>query len=329
MKEIVMFCEDVLCRGSVPFLKESYNVSYRDFSLLLSKEGVRLLVANFKDYSNLKVLKYWVFDGGWILKSEPVEVKCVFDKFPGVCNKSRFIKKEFLDNNIKVLNHPDLEFLFKDKFLTYEKFNDISPASILLNDSFEDIVKKIHYLRSKRLHDDLDSNILFFKPRFGHGGKGIIVISGNDFSSLKDIEFKEYIMQPLIKIKSLPNRGLHGLYDLRFVMDSSRIWVCYARVPEKGFISNVGDSVGFGNEVFLEVGSLSEDFISFGNVVNKKLDSFGIRLFSLDFVVGESGKFWLIELNGKPGLVYKTTSSIRRAVETQKATVDVIKRLVN
>lgn len=328
MKNVVMFCENVQLSGEVPFLCDKFNSSYKDFSLLLSEKNIRLLIANFVDYSDSFVLKYWVFDGGWVLKNDPQRVEFVFDKFPGICSKSKFIKKEFLNRGIKVLNHPDLECMFKDKFLTYSEFVKESPLTIPLNDSFGDIIKKIRGLREKKLHDDLDSNVIFFKPRFGHGGKGIIVIEGNDFASLKSIEFKDYIMQPLIKIRSLPELGLFDKYDLRLVMDSERVRVCYARIPDKGFVSNVGDGSGGSNELFIDKSLLDDTIVSFGNFVNENFKKFKDRLISIDFVIGESGKPWLIELNGKPGLVYKTSNSVKRAVETQKVTVDVISSMV-
>lgn len=326
IKEIVMLNDELNESEYKPFQKENYLESYERFAKRLEEEGIGLKIASHNDYKEGIVEKHWVLESDWQLKKEKLKPKVIFDKFSANDRETREIKKDIQKRNIKTLNPIEMETLFKDKMKCVEFFKEQSPPTIDAKGSLEEMKEKIKELRKNGKCEDFDYNTLFLKPKYGHGGKGIKFVKGDNFEELKSIIGQEYIIQPKLKIMPKPELGLNGLYDLRIVSDRNELVVAYARIPENGLVSNAGEEGTL--EVYIEKEKIPEELKKFIDIINKKLEKYEERLISIDLAYGESGMPWLFELNGKPGIVVKNNYSRRRAIETQEATIKVLKKMV-
>ncbi len=116
---------------------------------------------------------------------------------------------------------------------------------------------------------------------------------------------------------------------MRLVVNDKGVQFCYARIPLQGFIANVAGGDREVNEKYIEKNKLSKKILGFGTNLNKKLNEYKERIYSIDLVIGKSGKPWLIEMNGKPGIVHKNEQSEKRVIKTQAETLNTMKRMLS
>lgn len=332
MKKIIMLNDDCSSANenvSKPYNKKDYNNSYAFFCEQASSKDFEIIIAYYKDYKDKSISNGWTFkDNGW-QKTGIEPVKFVYDKFPGDNEYSRNIKQELYKAKIPILNNFELENIIKDKYLNYKYFNDIIPYTVPINGSKKDIVEAIKDIRQRFLHPDLDSNTLFFKPRYGAAGKKIIIVKGDDFEELADIEYKDYIMQPFLDTsQGLPKLNIDGKYDLRIISFNDKQKITYARLPkENKLISNL---VHGGKIIYFDISKVPLEFKETVKNIDLKLKHYNPRFYSCDMAKGKSGKVWLFEMNGKPGLVWnrKDVEGIKISKQTVFDLIEILSECV-
>lgn len=190
------------------------------------------------------------------------------------------------------INSREFAVFCKDKLMTFRYFssNGIdTPKTCLLTK--KDI--------EKRFPQEM---YVVVKPRFGQKGEDVRVME-KEKAALLDIE--DYICQEKIESKKIA--GHH--FDVRVFVQliDSEIFCIYSRTS-RNFVTNIAqggraEDAGavlqhaFGNdEIVREIMVISK------KVVNMLKKDFSFHEAGLDFLIDETGKIFLLEINSMPGL---------------------------
>ncbi|MDD4251071.1 MAG: hypothetical protein PHX27_02660 [Candidatus ainarchaeum sp.] len=268
-----------------PFLDFELNISYSMFSKIGKKYFIKIIFSKYSDYKKDFVKKYWFFDKIWKKSNIKIKPDLFFDKIP-LTKKGLLIKKELSKKNI-IFNSCELDLFCKDKFLQSIEFSDYSPKTFLIknNASFLKSIKKI------------SSKYAVLKPRFGLGSEGVEIIDLNkNFKKNIKKSFKEdFVLQEFIDTsKGIPKTKIKSTHDLRCVIINGAIEFCFVRMPKKGFIASIHRGA---NVISIDPPKQVFPLIKKIDFFMKK---FGNRFYSIDLFFSKN-KFYLIELNSKPG----------------------------
>lgn len=305
--------------------KDKFNQSYAYFIEQGRTKGLDIVIAHFSDYKDGSVNNGWTRENGVWRKTGELSIEFMYDKFPAKTDDTKAIKRDLQDRGVGVLNHPNFEAMLKDKQANYEAFSEVIPYTASVNGSLDEMVAVIEGMRNESLHEDLDTSKVFVKPRLGFGGKKIVVVNGEDYSGLSEIENEDYIIQPFLEsARGIPELGIKGRHDFRVIAVNGDNKIAYVRLPPKeGLISN--ESYG-GDIKYFEVTDVPKDFVDVMGSVDTKINQFDPRIYSSDMARGKSGKVWVYEMNGKPGQVWNPADAVdvEKTKELQNAILDAL-----
>lgn len=273
----VLWDEEISWEGDKPYDGESDN-SYRVFSERAEERGVRLVQGHYQWYKDGVMEKAWIFDGEW-KKAEDVELDGVFDKFH-FSEETKKLKKQ-MDEQVGILNNPELEELCKDKILTYQRFPDKIPETIEYSDQ-----------NAREMLDKYGKIVL--KPRFAFGGKGIHIVESEE--EIPEIE-EAYILQRFVDSSKGIEGVVDGTHDLRGILVNGELKAGYVRYSD-GEISNVSQG---GSQHAVSPEDFPEAALEVIEQVRNELE-YSPSLFSVDIFFDEQEKPWIVELNSKPGI---------------------------
>ncbi|WEL23753.1 ATP-grasp domain-containing protein [Candidatus Nanohalovita haloferacivicina] len=305
MKTIgVLWDEEVTWDGEKPFDGQT-NEAYGYFSERARDQGVRLVQAQYHWYEDGSLSRGWVYEDGFWSKVENVELDGVFDKFH-FDEETKALKKE-INNEIGILNDPELEELCKDKLLTYERFLEMMPETRPFS---EENVREMLEEYGK----------IVLKPCYAFGGKGIHIV--DDEEDLPEIE-EDYIVQRFIDSSAGIEGIVEGTHDLRGIVVNGELKAGYVRYSD-GEISNVSQG---GSQHAVSPEDFPEQALEIIETVNDELE-YRPCLFSVDLFFDENGRPWIVELNSKPGIgFYGDEEMKQQLVPVMDALVEAFKQL--
>jgi hypothetical protein len=274
-----------------PFDKRGYRDSYFDLAKRLSQKGIEMIVVRGKK----SYLGSGVFAGGWKFQSAktlkylqgPLKVDSIFNRGQG---KNIFSK----ERDVIMLNHPKLDAICTNKWLTYENFQDLSPLTFLVDslDELKVALKKI------------PGRIAFTKPIDGEDCANVFAGTKKELLAKADRYYYPRIIQESIDTRG----GLPGVckvrHDLRvFVVngkpqysDIRLIHDLNSRIADVGLSSKIDRKEVSLKELPLEVFSLVAE-------IDSKLKKYSPRAYAVD--IGwdvKENKPKVIELNARVGL---------------------------
>jgi glutathione synthase/RimK-type ligase-like ATP-grasp enzyme len=285
--------------GKTPFENDDFDDSYASLSYYSRHKDITVYVANESSYDNGECNEAWIHDGiSWSKKTSIVPDLLFLKITPSKMGDYIIDAKK---NKIKIINNPELDAILNDKMRTHSLFSDISPPS--LQSEKNDIIKVINVLRKSDLHDDLDSSHIFMKPLSLSGGEGIRVIT--DYPDIEKIGKGPFLLQPRIMTnKTFLSFNILGNYDCRIVMHNENIVHCYLRISDEE-ITNAA----LGGKIFyIPLEQIPTNVYDTIKMIDKKIESYGNRIYTIDFALGISGRFWLIEMNAQPGIAWNSNN---------------------
>lgn len=272
---------------SQPFPKKMLKRS-EDFYSYLEKNGVRLgrgFIKNYNPKRKLFTKALFLENGRWIWKKN-IKPDAIYDRSLFYINPGQQKKRKLIERNFFYFNPLELSELLSNKWLTYKKFPDFSPKTILIKNKGD--ITKINRLSSDRV---------ILKPLAGSGGKGIKI---QEKKFIKPLQFP-FIVQELID----SSRGIHGLakgpHDLRVMILNDRIFHCFLRIPVKGkLIANLSQG---GKIKIVPTRRLPKNAIRLINVIKKEFKKYPVKFYSIDIIFDENQNPWIIEMNSRPGII--------------------------
>jgi len=214
----------------------------------------------------------------------------IYDRSLFIRSKSEMDRRKIIEKNFIFYNSLKINELMSNKWLTYKNFIEYSPKSVLIENKNDlDKFKK------------LSSEKIILKPLFGSGGRNIKVYKKSDF---RPIKFPFIVQEFLVTRKGI--QGIvKGQHDLRIILANNKIIHSFVRVPLKDkFIANL--SQGAKIKLILEK-NLPKEVIKIAKKISKKINRVDIkgkkRLYSVDFLVSDSQRPYLLEFNSRPGII--------------------------
>lgn len=321
--------------ASVPFpaTNASCNLAYAYFLATCARLG---LSAGFSSSTGIigagTCRSYWSYSArAWHKHRTPAFAKQIFDKFSPK-NEADLARRQLLfsQSSIKSFNSYSLFKLFFDKQKTYTALAPYSlPTLSLASDNLATIKKSCTSLRKLIIAtgrpQDFASSIIL-KDRFGAGGRHIYKFKRTDYVGIQaaitthpDLTF---ILQPLLKFnRGFRYQGVFVSTDIRLIYLKGRIVSAYLRVAQAGDFrcnQHQGGSLIYlhPTQVPLAVMRQAQEIAT---LLNKQSS-----LYTLDFLLANSGHAYLLEGNTGPGLNWDPTDPI-----DQKESKKLIRQIVS
>ena len=306
-------CYDKTNKSETPFIgrNETYNEVYGYFLEVCEKFGIKAAFTTSADIIGPGFCRsFWLFaDHKWVKNNSPCFSKLIFDRFsPKNIGTKKRRELLFSDKNIKPFNNPDLYNLFFDKQKTFDKLADFAIPTVSVGESslvnMDMACKKLTDLMLLHYEiSDFNSDVIM-KDKFGSGGKGVYKFKIDKRERMTKIAQRHpnvsYVIQPFAKFDTgfLFKNNLESA-DIRLIYLGGKIVQSYIRVAKVGdFRCNERQG---GVSTYLKLSEIPVDVVNRANQVAEILNKKG-SLFTLDFIVSNSGNVYLLEGNTKPGL---------------------------
>lgn len=321
-----------------PFLDNvAYNKTYGYFLSSLKRSG---LTAGFTTSSDIigpgKFKSYWTYaQKSWTKHNLPCRSTQIFDKFSPTTKNGKELRKLMLSSKtVKAFTDSSLFDLFFDKLKTFKSLPSFSiPTVGIATANHKTISSRLELLQTQiatHLHPADFSHTIIVKDRHGAGGNHIYKFSSNYVESISKLVFKNpkmsFIIQPFIHFdKGFKYLGEYASTDIRLIYFNGKVVTAYLRMAEAGdFRCNQHQG---GTLVYLNPNTLPANVLAkadkIASILNKKQ-----ALFTLDFIVSNSGHSYLLEGNTGPGLTWDPTDQIDK-LEAKKLVDLIVKEFKN
>ncbi len=261
-----------------PFHDQEFRESYAGIAAAITARGARFfIVRDEKTYlGNGRFSGGWGFVGGeWKRQDAPVACDVIWNK------------DYFRDAAANVVNDPRFDDFCKDKGATYTSYNPYCPRTIIVHGD-GDIAWAL---------DALSTNMVVAKPVDGGMGKDVVIAPKDQIrSAVKKFPF---ILQEFIDTSGGIPGIVEGHHDFRIFSIGGTIVSSYIRTPPEGsLVANVSKG---GKEITVPIQKIPAEALEIYRVVDRSLEEFPTRFYSLDMGRDASGRWFIIELNSKPG----------------------------
>jgi glutathione synthase/RimK-type ligase-like ATP-grasp enzyme len=313
----VLFSEAAEWRHKSPFLNENVCKGYAVFSERALKKNLLVFIAGYNEYIRGIVRKAWVYDGEWkkAANVKPDTIYCRFNKAIYSSNHKN-IKEANLKHKMAeytgLFNDLNLEEFCWDKCMISELFPKFTPKTFLVN-----TVKGL-----KVILPEINTERVVLKPRYGTLGEGVIITTKD---RLPEQIPKNTIVQEFID-GSKGIRGLvEGYHDMRIIVINGKIDHCHARIPKEGMLT-ANMSLG-GKKIFIPNSRIPLKAAAIVKRIDKMLERYYPRLFSVDFIFDEKQRPYMIECNAHPTMYryafgkYKRLSYFDHVLDAIKSSI--------
>ena len=335
--KLAVSASDRSVNANAPFSTDSPNEEYNTvYGYFLKKCYQSGLSAGFA--TSIDIIgpgfchSFWQLkDTSWVKVNSPCYSTLIFDKFSPTKSKGKLLRQLlFSSAKIKPFNDPGLFDLFFDKQKTYEKLPRHSIPTVPLKNNTPNGLKKSCQTLAKLTHAhpfsaDFGPDIIM-KDRFGAGGRRVYKFKFDKPQHMLDLlshkNHVSYILQPFTNFDqgfTYNNRSTST--DIRLVYLGGKIVQSYIRTAKSGeFRCNEHQG---GLLTYLPLHKLPPTLIIKSNQIAKILNK-KLSLFTLDFLISNTGHAYLLEGNTGPGLDWNTSLK-KNEIEAKK----LIKLIVN
>lgn len=291
--------------------KPSYDKAYGYFLKVCLAYNLRAALSTSSDIIGPgKFKSYWTYaDKIWTKHNKRCNTKQVFAKFSPTSDKGKALRKLlFSSNTVKSFNNTKLFEMFFDKQKTYNSLPLHSIPTISLPSSSQRDVKQTCRILTGVMEDhphrgDFSDSIIM-KDRFGAGGRNIYKFQSTDTASIAETANNNptlsFIIQPFAKFdKGYTFNQCVAATDIRLIYLNGEIISCYLRTAKVGdFRCNQHQG---GSLQYLPISEIPDIIRQKGNQITSTLDKKS-SLYTLDFIISNSGNPYFLEGNTGPGL---------------------------
>jgi len=262
---------------------EAYVESYVDFAALCAQHDITVLCTSGNSYQGNHTFTNTIR----LHKDhqEPIEGAIHADLI--FMKAGRLAGAEETPSN-HIINNPKLAAIAQDKWLTYEHFPALLPATYTIDShNWQDVLEKI------------TTDLVVIKPRTAYGGKDVFI------QNKKTLDFKSlgigdgYIAQNfLTTVAGIP--GITpGKHDLRIFIANGKVVLSFLRIPQG---DNLIANLAFGSTLeTVDITKIPADALVIVSEVEKEFSLYGPRFYCIDFMF-ENGKAYIGEINSQPAV---------------------------
>lgn len=271
-----------------PLNKQVFFESYAEIIEKLAQENIKAVIVRGNSYLwNRKFSHYFKWNGNTFVKvDEEITTDLIWNR------DSENVIPQI--NDCPILNSQDFDELCRDKISTYENFKDFSAKTFLLN-SYDDLLKNI---------SKIETELIVLKPRFGEQCQWIFIIKKDEISPDLYEDWTDVLLQDFLDSSCWIQGLVEGLHEINvFCINWRFAWARVKKPAEGNLISSATGSsiwkVWWITEEQVPT-ELKEELAQ----LDKSLEKFPLRLYRADFVYTTLGKFKMIEMNSRPGIMH-------------------------
>lgn len=292
MKVGVLWDEEVEWGRETPFDDEVVDSTLAAFTSEARKEDAEFYIAKFQWYGSGRLDRAFRWTGERWEKVHGVDIHAVFDKFK-YTEKTRELKEE-IQEELCILNDPELERLCKDKYMTYRRIPDRVPET--REGTHENIEEMLE-----------EHGEVVVKPRYAFGGKGIQIIENVEEL---DESGEEYVVQRFVDSSGGIPGMVDGTHDLRAIVINGEVSGAYLRYNPGSRLSNVSQG---GEKEHVSLEEFPDDGMEVVGDVIEEMDEYEPAVYSVDLFYDSEGEPWVVELNSKPGFNFFDDPELERS----------------
>jgi glutathione synthase len=291
MKTIAFFVRNI-DPEKYPFsVRELYYYSYQEYLLAMKRAGAEVFFVTGNDS--------YLGDGRFALGYAIDTVSEVKDfRLVGEFEADLvFDKGGFEGDGVKTMPDKRLRRVMDDKAETYERFREFQPLSVTCG-SVEEVRAAMGQMPGDRV---------VIKSPFGSGGSHVY-IGTKDEMAVPEHEGWPLMVQEFLDMSEGIPGVVTGPHDLRVLVAGGTILGATLRVPAPGSLyANVSKG---GTERLLSVEEIPDEVKVMAHKIDAELDDLP-RYYAIDFARSR-GKWYLMELNNKPGLFREANGPLAR-----------------
>lgn len=270
-----------------PFNELWFFDAYKDIIASLEAKGPRVVIVRADSYQGKGVFsQYFRIEEDEVIKhDEPVTVDLIWNR-----DNENTIP---VIHDCLVLNHPDFDELCTDKYKTAQQFPDISPKTDYVH-SYE------QYRNTIALWHLPEDTRIVLKKNYLHSGRGIFILPLSDIHEGLYDDWSDILVQQFVESSDgLPGIS-DGRHDLRVYVLSGIPAAGMVRVAKEGeFLANAD----YGSTLFtVDVDQIEQEVLDHVAYINKNAVQYEPTIYGADFLKGNDGKYYLVELNSRVGL---------------------------
>lgn len=273
-----------------PFSDADQRHSYEALYMKAANTAdIRMVRACIEWFDGEVFQSYWEFENEvWRYVEAVLTPTVVLDKTE--LDFALLPKKMQLSEKYLVINPWELDLLASDKLLTETAFSEYAIPSRMVRTRAEALTAM----------DELGGDEFVYKPRLGHGGKGIQFCTRDSAQELPNDTLA--LMQPVIDTSAGIPGICDSIHDLRIVWIDDEPKVAFVRFPAPGGrLCNLSQG-GSAKEVPLA--DLPQSLLPIFEGLRTKLSRFHSVMYSTDFFFDAAGTPYLIEINTKPIIAF-------------------------
>lgn len=293
---------------------DDYNRAYSYFLERCHQQGLTAALSTTNDVVGQGTCNsYWVYQNkNWEKVRKLCFAPLIFDKFT-IKNKALKILHSLLFSSgvSQPFNNPYLKNIFDDKLATYQKLQAVAiPTVAITTDNATHIqlaLKELTSLVAHHPHHADFSSSLILKDRSGSGGELIFKIDHSTVSSIQTIVSQypsiAFIAQPFVHFDKGFTFNNHTVAtDIRLIYFNGEIVQTYMRMAKPNdFRCNQHQG---GTLIYGEVKDIPNAIQACSDRITTLLGD-NSPLYSLDFIISNSGTTYLLEGNCNPGITWQ------------------------
>lgn len=281
MKHIVVYFTDPNENGR-PFNDPEYARSYPELGKCIEERGGSLCIARgaASHCGKGAFTHFWEYErGSFIRRNEAIIADVVYNKGEDLS----------FDDGTNVINVPAFSRLCTQKEETYAKIGTFMPKSELVQNPEE-----LHQTLTK-----LSAPRIVVKPNDGACGRGVMIDTSTNILAAEHC-YPLLVQEFIDTSEGIPG-VMKGTHDMRLVIIGGRLAYAEYRKPKSGsLISNV--ALG-GSYYVIPDDMIPKEALDFGMSIDSRFTHIPSRLYTIDMVRSNEGRWYLIELNSSPGLI--------------------------
>ena len=291
-----------------------YNEVYAYFLTSCQKIGIKAAFSTSSDIIGAGLCKtYWTYKKTkWHKNKQLCHSNLIFDKFSPINKSERTARELLFSDNVKSYNSRKLFNLFFDKQKTYQALESHAIPTITLDGTSIKTIKQscneLNTLRESHPRSSDFSDQIVMKDRYGAGGNHVYKFNPNESRKMYSLAAKHkqisFIIQPFAKFdRGFSFNNQLASTDIRLVYLGGEIVQSYIRtaLPNE-FRCNEHQG---GTLTYLDLKDLPKSLIAKSNSIATILEKKS-SLYSLDFIMSNSGNPYFLEGNSGPGLDWNT-----------------------
>jgi glutathione synthase/RimK-type ligase-like ATP-grasp enzyme len=289
-KTLVIYLSAYGAMGA-PFHKTVFFEAYSELIELITARGHRAVIARGSSYQqDGQFSSYFTYNEAektYEHVKEPVTADLILNR-----DSENTIPRI---EDCTILNHPDFDEICRDKVKTAEHLEEVSGVTRIVNS----------YAEAQEAFEAIPSDLIVMKPRFGEQAFGVYILERSKIDESLYEDWSDIIVQEFLDSSQGIPGLVEGVHEINiFAVNGTFAGARMKKPPEGELISSATGAV-VGEVWGLHRDQIPDELWQETQKISEQFSEFRPQLFRADFVRNSDGRYKLIEINSRPGLMHQ------------------------